>query len=221
MENDLKGFLEGDQTETQQRHITFTRAQKVRIALARAVYSNADIYLFDDPLSVLDTGIAEKIYEEVILKMLKNKTRLMITSQTEFMKDVQNIIVMDKGRVLGQGNYEEIEEQGIDIQDIFACYDNQRKTSGPSLENLPSLKDITRFPLHDEASEKIVIREKHRLPYNKSELRVNKVTFRTYKEYVKSYGSSLLFTITIIFFVLTQGIIVTFAYDLKLWVTWA
>ena len=113
LENDFKGFAEGDQTETQQRHITFTRGQKVRIALARAVYSNADIYLLDDALSVVDSRISMRIYEEVFLGILKNKTRLVVVNHGSFMNDVENIIVMEKGRVMAQGDYDQIEEQGL------------------------------------------------------------------------------------------------------------
>jgi len=224
LENDFKGFVEGDLTETQQRHITFTRGQKVRIALARAVYSNADIYLLDDALSVVDSRIAMKIYEEVFLGILKNKTRIVTVNHGQYMTDVENIIVMEKGRVIGQGNYDQIEEQGIDVQEIFSCYDAQRKTAqqGLSLDTLPSLKEIPRFDLPEAGGgERTQIREKSRLPYNKSEFRVNKVTPKTYKEYLRSYGSLPLTVITLLFFVLAQGIFMAYIIDFKFWITWA
>jgi ATP-binding cassette subfamily C (CFTR/MRP) protein 4 len=45
-----------------ERGINISGGQKARISLARAVYSNADIYLFDDPISAVDPDVANKIF---------------------------------------------------------------------------------------------------------------------------------------------------------------
>ena len=47
--------------------------QKARISLARAVYSDADIYLLDDPLSAVDPDVADKLYKQCIEQYLHNK----------------------------------------------------------------------------------------------------------------------------------------------------
>lgn len=47
----------GDQTELGERGVNVSGGQKQRISIARAVYSNADVYLFDDPLSALDAKV--------------------------------------------------------------------------------------------------------------------------------------------------------------------
>jgi len=62
-----------------ERGSTLSGGQKVRIALARALYSDADIYLFDDILSAVDVHVGSFIISETILKYLKNKTILMST----------------------------------------------------------------------------------------------------------------------------------------------
>lgn len=46
--------------------ITLSGGQKARIALARALYEEADIYLLDDPLSAVDAKVAKKIFEKCI-----------------------------------------------------------------------------------------------------------------------------------------------------------
>lgn len=55
--------------------------QKQRVSLARAVYCNADVYLFDDPLSAVDAHVGKHIFEKVIgpKGILKNKVRDNIT----------------------------------------------------------------------------------------------------------------------------------------------
>ena len=52
--------------------------QRQRIAIARAVYNDADIYLFDDPLSAVDAHVAKHLFDEVSSKEIKS------LSQTQF-----------------------------------------------------------------------------------------------------------------------------------------
>ncbi len=52
----------GDQTLIGERGVTLSGGQKARVNLARAVYSQADIYLLDDPLSAVDTKVAKQLF---------------------------------------------------------------------------------------------------------------------------------------------------------------
>ena len=53
--------------------------QKARISLARAVYSNADIYLLDDPLSAVDPEVANAIFSECVTGVLADKVVILVT----------------------------------------------------------------------------------------------------------------------------------------------
>ena len=57
-------FNNGADTEIGERGINVSGGQKARISLTRAVYSDADIYLLDDPLSAVDPDVAEKLYKQ-------------------------------------------------------------------------------------------------------------------------------------------------------------
>jgi ATP-binding cassette, subfamily C (CFTR/MRP), member 4 len=70
---DLASFSNGADTVIGERGINISGGQKARLSLARAVYSNADIYLLDDPLSAVDPDIAYKIFHKCIREHLKNK----------------------------------------------------------------------------------------------------------------------------------------------------
>lgn len=59
---DLQILENGDNTIVGERGITLSGGQKARLSLARALYFNADIYLFDDPISAVDSKVAKKIY---------------------------------------------------------------------------------------------------------------------------------------------------------------
>ena len=58
----------GDRTEMGERGINLSGGQKQRISIARAVYADADVYLFDDPLSALDAKVSDAILNGFILK---------------------------------------------------------------------------------------------------------------------------------------------------------
>ncbi len=62
---DLEILTGGDQTEIGEKGINVSGGQKQRISLARAVYSNADLYLLDDPLSAVDSHVGKHIFEKV------------------------------------------------------------------------------------------------------------------------------------------------------------
>lgn len=66
-----------------ERGLNLSGGQKQRISLARAVYSNKDIYLLDDPLSAVDAHVGKHIFEECIKKALKGKSILLVTHQLQ------------------------------------------------------------------------------------------------------------------------------------------
>jgi len=109
---DLTNFTNGDLTEIGQRGVTLSGGQKARVGLARAVYSDADIYLLDDPLSAVDTKVGRTLFESCILNHLSGRIRLLVTHQLQYLKDVDRVIVMDNGSITHQGVYAEILDQG-------------------------------------------------------------------------------------------------------------
>ncbi|MED6264245.1 hypothetical protein CHARACLAT_012821 [Characodon lateralis] len=80
---DLKILPYGDQTEIGERGLNLSGGQKQRISLARAVYSNKDIFLFDDPLSAVDAHVGKHIFEECIKKELQGKSVILVTHQLQ------------------------------------------------------------------------------------------------------------------------------------------
>ncbi|CAN7945601.1 unnamed protein product, partial [Ixodes hexagonus] len=75
LHEDLKIFPAGDLTEVGEKGETLSGGQKQRISLARAVFSQADLYLLDDPLSALDAVVSRKVFKAVIGRegILRNK----------------------------------------------------------------------------------------------------------------------------------------------------
>ena len=65
--------------------------------MARAIYSNSDIYLLDDPISAVDTHVGESIIKDCLLGYLKNKTRLLVTHSIINSQYADHIILIEKG----------------------------------------------------------------------------------------------------------------------------
>ncbi|XP_028403057.1 multidrug resistance-associated protein 4-like isoform X3 [Dendronephthya gigantea] len=96
---------------------TLSGGQRTRIALARAVYAQADIYLLDDPLSSLDAKVAEKILKSVLNGILSEKIVLLVTQK--YLSEADYIVKMDKGTIIAQGTVHEITKTpGIDIAGV-------------------------------------------------------------------------------------------------------
>jgi ABC-type bacteriocin/lantibiotic exporter with double-glycine peptidase domain len=82
--------------------------QKARISLARAIYADREMVLLDDPISALDANVKKKIFENVLLDHLKEKTIILVTHAIDFLHLVDRIVVFNEGEIVLQGSYEEI-----------------------------------------------------------------------------------------------------------------
>ena len=102
---DFKILPAGDMTEIGERGINLSGGQKQRISLARAVYSNRDVYLLDDPLAAVDAPVGKYIFEHVLgpCGLLKKKTRLLVTNSVSVLPKADMIIVMKDGQISAVG----------------------------------------------------------------------------------------------------------------------
>ncbi|CAK4178415.1 unnamed protein product [Aphanomyces euteiches] len=76
---DLSLFAAGDRAEIGQKGINLSGGQKARVCLARACYSDADIFILDSPLSAVDAIVQNEIFMKCFLGLLRNKTILLVT----------------------------------------------------------------------------------------------------------------------------------------------
>ncbi|CAF3670190.1 unnamed protein product [Rotaria socialis] len=109
LENDIKSLgAAGDFKLVGENGVTLSGGQKARLALARAVYQDKDIYLLDDPLSAVDVHVARHLFSNCINGLLKYKTRLLCTHQIQFMDQADYIILVDNGRIVRTGKPNEV-----------------------------------------------------------------------------------------------------------------
>ncbi|XP_065302552.1 ATP-binding cassette sub-family C member 2-like isoform X1 [Dermacentor albipictus] len=99
--NDINMLATGDMTEIGEKGSNLSGGQKQRISIARAVYSQSDVYLLDDPLSALDPIVASRVFKDVIGKkgLLRHKTRIMVCNQAKYLHYMDKLILVDKKRI--------------------------------------------------------------------------------------------------------------------------
>jgi len=101
---DLDQLPAGDETEVGERGVTLSGGQRARLSLARAAYSAADVYLFDDPLAAVDASTAAHLVHNLLRgPLLAGSTRLLVTHASQWLPLCDAVIVMAHGRVAYHG----------------------------------------------------------------------------------------------------------------------
>ena len=116
--SDLEMLPGGDLTEIGEKGINLSGGQKARISLARAVYANKDIILMDDPISALDSNVKKKIFDQVFMKEMKYKTRVLVTHAVDFIDKADKIIIMENGKIKSMGTYQQLRDND-EVKDII------------------------------------------------------------------------------------------------------
>ncbi|KAL6140763.1 hypothetical protein ACLB2K_059057 [Fragaria x ananassa] len=132
LDKDINNFDHGDLTEIGQRGINMSGGQKQRIQLARAVYSDADIYLLDDPFSAVDAHTGAILFHDCVMDALAKKTVILVTHQVEFLSEVDKILVMEGGQITQSGSYESLLTAGTAFEQLVNAHKDAVTTLGPS-----------------------------------------------------------------------------------------
>ncbi|GLT57463.1 hypothetical protein SLA2020_304330 [Shorea laevis] len=122
LKKDLEILSFGDQTVIGERGINLSGGQKQRVQIARALYQDADIYLFDDPFSAVDAHTGSHLFKEVLLSMLSSKTVIFVTHQVEFLPAADLILVMKEGKITQAGKYNDILSSGTDFMELVGAH---------------------------------------------------------------------------------------------------
>ncbi|PRQ51289.1 putative xenobiotic-transporting ATPase [Rosa chinensis] len=131
LDKDLSSFDHGDLTEIGERGLNLSGGQKQRIQLARAVYSDADIYLLDDPFSAVDAHTAAILFHAYVMAALAQKTVILVTHQVEFLSKVDKILVMEHGQITESGTFENLLTAGTAFEQLVNAH-RDAVTSGTS-----------------------------------------------------------------------------------------
>ena len=85
----------------------FSGGQKQRLSIARAIYKDAEILIFDDSFSALDYK-TDMLVRKGIKENLKNKTIFIVAQRIGTIRNADKIFVLDGGKIVGEGRHEEL-----------------------------------------------------------------------------------------------------------------
>ncbi|XP_061993228.1 ABC transporter C family member 3-like isoform X2 [Rosa rugosa] len=122
LKKDLEILSFGDQTVIGERGINLSGGQKQRIQIARALYQDADIYLFDDPFSAVDAHTGSHLYKECLMGFLSSKTVIYVTHQVEFLPAADIVLVMKDGKITQAGKFNDILNSETDFMDLVGAH---------------------------------------------------------------------------------------------------
>ena len=98
---------EGYQTNIGDRGVKLSGGQRQRLSIARAVLRNPPILILDEATAALDTH-SEKVVQEALERVMSNRTTIAIAHRLSTVKDADEIIVIDGGRIVERGTHEEL-----------------------------------------------------------------------------------------------------------------
>ncbi|KAF9231111.1 hypothetical protein BU15DRAFT_68610 [Melanogaster broomeanus] len=206
----LETFSHGMATQMSEKGNNLSGGRKARLALARAVYSDADIYV----LAALDPRVGRTVFNNCIQKALHGKTRVLVTHQLQYLNQVDHIIVFSEG-IVEQGSFEELVSKSGELTRLlteihsFSEYSDNANTD-------EKRKSITpQKPAHQkqETSDQVIAEE---------ERNTGAVGAATWWAYLNATGGATIVIMSFLEIILFQGGVVILGQSLTWWTedTW-
>ena len=118
LKTDLEMLPAGDQSEIGEKGINLSGGQRSRVALARACYADADVYLLDDPLSAVDAHVGRHLFDSCMCDLLAGKTRILVTHQLQYLPAADLVAVVKGGSISDIGSHDELVARGVDFHEF-------------------------------------------------------------------------------------------------------
>ena len=193
LDYDLQILPHGSLTEIGERGINLSGGQKQRVSLARAVYSDADIVLLDDPLGAVDAHVGAHIMEHAICGLLKDKCRILVTHQLHVLPRCDRIVIMDEGRVVACDTFENLMVGNATFQQMMASVTTGEKED----ELLEETEEASTKPKSTQKPLEALMQEEDR--------QINGISRAVYLDYWKSTGSIFIPPFIILILLVAQG----------------
>ncbi|KAJ7063750.1 ABC protein [Mycena amicta] len=137
---DLQLLPDSDLTEIGEKGINLSGGQRQRINIARALYFDTDIIIFDDPLSAVDANVGKALFQDVVLELVRQgKTVILVTHALHFLSQCDYIYTLEGGRIEEQGTYQQL----ISFRGEFARLDKEFGGENTVEEKTENLVTVT------------------------------------------------------------------------------
>ena len=201
LEKDISSFTKRDLTEIGQRGVILSGGQRARVSLARAIYSDADIYLLDDPLSAVDAKVGKHLFDRCIKEFLHGRMRILVTHQLQFLKETDSIVIIRSGSVVSHEPSSRIEQ----YMQTTSCLLPQQKQDFDGEDT--NREDVSVFSEETSESTNSAIEHRDRVDLRDEEEDriVGTVKWWVYWKYLRAALPTILIISLIIFFAIVQG----------------
>ncbi|XP_078693313.1 ATP-binding cassette sub-family C member 5-like [Branchiostoma floridae x Branchiostoma belcheri] len=243
LNHDLKVLPAGDLTEIGERGINLSGGQKQRISLARAVYSNRDVYLLDDPLSAVDAHVGQHIFTHCIMGALKDKTVLFVTHQLQYLHLCDQVVLMKDGVIAEKGEHSQLMAAGEDYARMIQGYmtshcdeeteeedqpgnmkennftRQQSKDTGQQncQSSVGSASSVAEYKINNKTEKQDVKEDLSGNLTKKEEVESGSIGWATYSEYFMAGGGYVLSVLVLLTFVLLEGGMAFSNFWLSIW----
>ena len=127
-------FARGYETIVGERGVTLSGGQKQRTAIARMLVQDTPIMVFDDSLSAVDTETDEKI-RRALKQYMGRATVIIISHRISTLMDADQIIVLDRGRIVQQGTHQELVRESGPYREIYEIQSPEEEERRSQSEN--------------------------------------------------------------------------------------
>ncbi|KAG2138357.1 ABC protein [Suillus clintonianus] len=222
---DLQLLPDGDLTEIGEKGINLSGGQKQRVNIARVLYFNPEIVIFDDPLSAVDAHVGKSLFQDAIVGALRNRgiTVILVTHAIHFLSQVDHIYIMNNGCITESGTYNELISSGGDFAHLdleFGGHASEGKDADQADEVTPqtgvTIQDVK---LKSERAKgkatgsgklegRLMVKEKRS---------TGSVSWGVYRTYLNAGRGSTLGPLVLLFVLAMQGSLILNSYTLVWW----
>ncbi|KAG1737805.1 ABC protein [Suillus lakei] len=217
---DLQLLPDGDLTEIGEKGINLSGGQKQRVNIARALYFDPAIVIFDDPLSAVDAHVGKSLFQDAIVGALRNRgvTVILVTHAIHFLSQVDHIYTLNNGVITESGTYDELISRGGDFAHLdleFGGHASEGKDKDRAEEVAPQ----TGVAIEDKsAREKATGSGKLEGRLMAQEKRTTgSVSWRVYWTYLVAGRGSITGPLVLFFIIVMQGSQILNSYTLVWW----